>query len=87
MAANCWQPARDPGATWGEADECGTTNRWTPGEASSAIACVAVACFATACWPKPPEPPPDWQDAADSGEQCVDTLGSATDTGFDKGFS
>lgn len=58
MSSTCWQPEQTPAPAW-DADSCAGTNQWTPGAASSSIACIAVACLAVACLP---EPPPSWAD-------------------------
>jgi hypothetical protein len=58
MSNGCWKPQTPDPASWA-ADDCASTNRWTPGAFSDSRACIAVACLAVAC---APQPAPDWTD-------------------------
>lgn len=85
MADNCWQPEVKKAPNWGAAGCTGAQWEQQPEdpEGSTSVACLAIACLAIAC--SSGAFPPYQYDVA--GDSCVDTLGSATDVGFDNGFA
>jgi hypothetical protein len=64
--ADCWKPSASGTPDW-TGDGCQSTNRWTPGVGSDAIACIAVACLSVACMPQETVP---WEDFGGNALVC-----------------
>lgn len=84
MSDSCWTKDTPLGGEF-VIDGCAAVPAYAygVGPATTSVACAALAGVAIAC---APEVAPSWEDGPQV-DGCVNDLGTATTTGFDKGFS